>query len=434
MGNSNSADTPRLRSSNLKSPRKRFLKGKKFRLRGRVEEEFTDLGEPPVRMHSAASDAGGSGGGDKFQTETDPQFVVELDDDMLEQIVTTNEVETWLESGSLEVATAAAAAPEDDGGDGSAIAVVHTDETLVSEANNELEEKTRTLPHPLIGEEIKCAADQNTVVILSNIVGGVSNVRAESAIHTEEQGDRDSNAIVISRVEINDTSDVGGVAAASTSSEIQITVDADHSASCNECKENTTDEDVTEDLSNTEYTDPLITNVTTPYFSPDEEFENNIFDDPDIVAAAKLNFMEKQETRLPTEKIIEQVEHELSSAMKSKQNVTMEKDLLKPSPSSFTVVKHKKVELSPTTFPSSTAKAAAIENKGTVKKKNDNSREYINCSSFQRYLNPLVRILCYLKGTSSYNLYGLTVFRCCCRTSCNRLSPFLLIGFANVGK
>lgn len=109
-------------------------------------------------------------------------------------------------------------------------------------------------------------------------------------------------------------------------------------------------EDVTDDISNTFFTDSVL---TTPYYSPDEDFDN-IFDsnpklDESIDINSKMNI--KENTSVPR----------ISSAKIKDEISVNEKEILKPANNSFTVVKHKKVELSPTTFQSH---KTCVEGKG----------------------------------------------------------------------
>lgn len=98
-------------------------------------------------------------------------------------------------------------------------------------------------------------------------------------------------------------------------------------------------DDLSEEYSNTSYTDPL---VTTPYYSPDEEIEKVFETDSST---------EDMEMKSKGTLFKEDIPMGNTSPIKLK-NDMIEKELLKTTSNSFIVIKHKKVELSPATFQS----------------------------------------------------------------------------------
>lgn len=300
MGNSNSAD---VKSKNLKSPRKRFLKGKRLKFKGRGS--FTDITDK-----------------DQGQEVLDPQCIELVDDEQVHSGCSDVKTEENPQSGSLHAEHGGEYATEERSVSAKCVEGVRSDDS------GDREQCINVITQA-INYGDKCA-QEDTIEYFDNS----SDDYKETSVHVGHiqvhVGDRESvknvNKDQLPETTNHETSE-SVINQGEKYAEIRIEIDAD--------KDDNQDDDVTEDLTNTSYTDPLI---TTPYFSPDEEFDN-IFD-----SNPKLNEMEKNKEAV--------CDIQTDTDLPAKKNSFPDKDMLKPSASSFTVIKHKKVELSPTTFPS----------------------------------------------------------------------------------
>ncbi|XP_065207335.1 formin-2-like [Planococcus citri] len=338
MGNSNSSEV-KAKASNLKSPRKRFL-GKRLKFKGRGS--LTDI--------TTDKDAQG-------HEALDPQSIELVDSD--EQVhdgrsdVETEENPQPGQSGSIMP-----------GG---------------GECNNTAEEwSAKHASNDSSGDREQCCAagvlsqrpnssceniyaNNDSVVCYDNNISDnfkqtvhVGDVQVHIDDHSTQSFDPDRSQLQtqLENQANHETSDQDHQPDVNGKYEcVGICIKVDDATETHQNAtppEDNPDDDVTEDITNTSYTDPL---VTTPYFSPDEEFENNIFDsDP------KLN--ETMDVKVAKET-------DIGAQIKNKDICSFnDKEMLKPSPGSFTVTKHKKVELSPTTF--STPIPNTIESKGTA--------------------------------------------------------------------
>ncbi len=109
--------------------------------------------------------------------------------------------------------------------------------------------------------------------------------------------------------------------------------------------ENVSPDEVSSVSAYTSFSDTL---VTTPYFSPNEELNSSCFDsktDQDV--DKKDSFIVGMDPKSST--VPKDVQSPYASSVKDDFGVS-DKELVKPN--SFTLIKHKKVELSPTTFQS----------------------------------------------------------------------------------
>lgn len=333
MGNSSSSDL-KTKAANLKSPRKRFL-GKRLKFKGRGS--LTDI--------TTDKDAQG------HDEALDPQCIELLDSD--EQVhggCSDVETDENRQSGSNSMPGGGESNNTAEGRPATASVQCVSDD---SNGNREQCDTTGVYNRQPSSCENTYATNKDSVVYFDSSSDEFKQTvhAGDVQVHVDERTtasvDRDRNNHVVSRVQLqnqanHETSDQCCVNRKTDPVEICIKVDTETDRNA---PPEDADDDVTEDITNTSYTDPL---VTTPYFSPDEEFENNIFDsDP------KLNEMD---VKLAKETDGGQIKKDICSFP--------EKEMLKPSPSSFTVTKHRKVELPPTTF--STPIPNTIESKGNL--------------------------------------------------------------------
>lgn len=341
MGNTNSNDTcNKLRNSHLKSPRKKFLKTKKS----------TNKMFHFNKTNSYTTNVGAETGRCQGQEVVDPLSIeLRADEDEKQQVVDGDGYDVKFETNDSPLYSCLIGFT--DGG----------------EFNNIEHEQRRSVNAFKYEGGSSCALDGNGDRVTHNPIFVVESdteqelVKVHSNDSVEKDGSEVVNLCAISKPTAEDvkkqsaeeelskpskTNDVtleniahenheqkeenGAVNETKLKEVIQVFVESESVDKKN---------DLSEEYSNTSYTDPL---VTTPYYSPDEEIENVFETD----SSAEDMDMKSKGTLLK-----EDIPMGNTSPIKLK-NDMIEKELLKTTSNNFIVIKHKKVELPPATFQS----------------------------------------------------------------------------------